>query len=461
MTEASTPSASPTSPDRRILLVDCDMFFVQVARLEDPEGAGREPLLLVGGSPTGRGVVTSASYEVRKFGVRSGMPTAQALRLCPDAKVVGVPRGSVSRYSKEVRRVLEDLSPVVQAASVDEFYLDLTGTERMFHGESLEASAWRIREEVLEKTRISVSIGGATRKMLAKMAAGRAKPAGVFVVPEGGEQAFMCEFELRHIPGVGPSLVRALRDRGLVRVEDALPVEESFMVEWFGESRGRWLYRKVRGLDSSRIVHGEVRKSVSSERTFSRDIDDGEALEAILLKLTRSVTRTLRKRGFHGRTITVKLRDNDFTTRQASHSVPEPVNTDASVFPVARTLLGQLRDRRRRPARLLGVGVSNLSEGFEGGQMGLFPGTDEGDSERDRDLSRAVDSLSDRFGEDTVLPGRILGRSVRDPSRPDPKPGSGPGAPSGTGDESPSDSKPGPDPNSGPHSTPDGTGSPK
>ena len=151
----------PDGPAKRILLVDCDAFFVQVARLQDPEGAGRAELLLVGGSPKGRGVVTSASYEARKFGVRSAMPTAEALRLCPGATVVGVPRSACIRKSHEIKELLKGLAPVVQAASIDEFYLDLTGTDRLFR-ESLEATATRIRERVLEETGVSVSIGGST-----------------------------------------------------------------------------------------------------------------------------------------------------------------------------------------------------------------------------------------------------------------------------------------------------------
>src|SRR5690606_31519956 len=147
-----------SAPPRRILHVDCDAFFVQVARLADPEGAGRADLLIVGGTPSGRGVVTSASYEARAYGVRSAMPTARALRLCPRATVVSVPRGEISRKSGEVRRALEDLAPVVEAASVDEFYLDLTGTERLFAPETLTDTAERIRRAVLERTVISTSV---------------------------------------------------------------------------------------------------------------------------------------------------------------------------------------------------------------------------------------------------------------------------------------------------------------
>lgn len=400
-----------THRERRILLVDCDAFFVQVARLEDPEGAGRAPLLIVGGSPTGRGVVTSASYEARRFGVRSAMPTAQALRLCPDATVVGVPRGAVGRRSRQVRAVLEELAPVVQAASVDEFYLDLTGTERLFHGETLEDTAWRIRSEVLERTDISVSLGGGTRRVIAKLAASFAKPAGVHVVPAGQEQEFLKPLELGKLPGVGPSLVKSLERRGLVTVEDALGVQEEWLRRWFGERRGAWLYRRVRGIDESRVDPAERRKSISTERTFFDDIDDDGDLERKVIALATSVAATLRGKGFRARTVTVKLRDHDFKTRQHSRTVPEPIESNAAVVGVARELLADLRRQRRAPARLLGVGLSGLVPSDRAHQLGLFDDAVAGETDRDRSVSRAVDALADRFGEGAIVPGRLIDES--------------------------------------------------
>jgi DNA polymerase-4 len=384
------------------------MFYVQVARLEDPEGAGREELLIVGGSPSGRGVVTSASYPVRRFGVRSGMPTAQALRLCPDAVVVPVSRKACSTRSKAVRGVLERSSPVVQAASIDEFYLDLTGTERLLHGATLEVTARRIRERVLTETGISVSIGGGTRKLIAKMAAGRAKPAGVRVVPAGDEERFMREFDLREIPGVGPVLAEALEKRGLVRVEDLLLLEITWLEEWFGEGRGRWLWERARGLDASRVQTREPRKSVSSEQTFPRDIHEDGTLERELLRLASSVGSTLRSVGLRGRTVTVKIRDDDFRTRTASHTLADPVEADATIVGVARDLLRELRRKRKRGVRLLGVGVSSLVQGEGAPQLDLFPESTPVESERQRTLSRVVDDLKARFGEDAVRPGGLL-----------------------------------------------------
>ena len=401
---------------RRILLVDCDAFYVQVARLEDPEGAGKARLLIVGGTPTGRGVVTSASYETRKYGVRSAMPTAQALRLCPAATVVPVPRGVIVERSREVHVALEDLSPVVQAASIDEFYLDLTGTERVFGHESLEDTAWRIRNEVLKRTRISVSVGAGTRRIIAKLATTRAKPAGVHVVPPGAEQNFLNELELADLPGVGPSLVDALRKRGLVRVQDAMDVQPEWLEKWFGKRRGAWLHRRIRGIDNSAVDPAERRKSISSERTFFQDIESDEELEGRLLELAVSVGSTLRKKGFRARTVTVKLRDHDFRTRQHSRTVPEPIASTAAIYHVARTLLGELRRTRSVPARLLGVGLSGLVDPDEAHQLGLFVEIVAGESERDRSVSRVVDELEHRFGRGAVLPGRMIEPSSRRPS---------------------------------------------
>ena len=404
----SASQRESTGDAPRILLVDCDMFYVQVARLEDPDGAGRETLLIVGGAATGRGVVTSASYEVREYGVRSGMPTAQALKLCPHAKVVPVSRRACAYRSSRVREVLQELSPVVQAASIDEFYLDLSGTGRLFHQESLECTARRIRQEVHRRTEISVSVGGGCRKLIAKLAAGRAKPAGVFVVSPGGEGQFMRGFELREIPGIGPALAKTLEGKGLVRVEDILPVDEAWLGRWLGPSRARWLWERARGLDSSRVIPGEPRKSISSERTFGSDLSDERDMERELLRLAGSVGGSLRKQGLQGRTITVKIRDGDFKTRQASNTLPDPVESDSTIFSVALDLFRGLRGKRRVGVRLLGVGVSSLVEGDSRTQLDMFEAGTASEPARDRVVSRVMDDLRGRFGDNAILPGRML-----------------------------------------------------
>lgn len=406
--EPATDPKLPTGDQRKILLVDCDMFYVQVARLEDPEGVGAEPLLIVGGSPEGRGVVTSASYSVRAYGVRSGMPTAQALRLCPAAKVVPVSRKACLDRSRRVKEVLEELSPVVQAASIDEFYLDLSGTERLLHFQPLEETAWDIRKTVLETTEISVSVGGGTRKLIAKLAAGRAKPGGVHVVGQGQEMQFMTGFDLREIPGVGPSLAAELEAKGLVRVTDLLPVEKAWLERWLGPARARWLWERARGLDSSSVTPREPRKSLSSERTFASDLQGDPALEKELLKLAASVGAGLRKEGLRARTITVKIRDHDFRTRQASHTLPDPVEADGALFVVARSLLRELRERRRSGTRLLGIGASQLVETDAPSQLDLFREGARSEPETLRAVSRVLDDVRQRFGNDAIVQARML-----------------------------------------------------
>ena len=387
--------------------MDCDSFFVQVARLEDPEGVGKEPLLLVGGR-NDRGVITSASYAAREYGVRSGMPTRRARQLCPEAVVVPVPRGACVERSRAVRAVLDELSPVVQAASIDEFYLDLTGTERIWKGEELGATADRIRRVVRERTDVAVSLGGGTQRVVAKVATRLAKPDGVHVVPPGGEVAFMSGFRLEQLPGIGPAFVEQLRAKGLTTCADAAAVEREWLARWFGPHRGAWLWERVRGIDASEVDARERRKSISSERTFFADIDDDDELERRLLRLSCSVGGQLRAKELRARTVTVKLRDSDYRTRQAGSTLPGGVETDRAIFAVAASLLHGLRHRRRTPARLLGVGVSNLVRQAPAEQLEFFGGEVRLETERDRTIARVVDRIHDRYGREALRPARVL-----------------------------------------------------
>ncbi|MFO7894487.1 MAG: DNA polymerase IV [Longimicrobiales bacterium] len=396
---------------RRLLLVDCDQFFVQCARLADPDGVGREPLLLVGGTPEGRGVVTSASYETREYGCRSAMPTATALRLCPEAKVVPVPRQLCGQKSREVREVLRRFTPLVEAASIDEAYLDLTGTEALYHGESLAETARRIQAVVKEATDITVSIGGGATRLVAKLAADEAKPAGVFVVEPGREAAFMEPFELRAIPGVGPVLAERLKTMGLVTVPDALPLTEKELEGMLGAGRGAWLYQRIRGQGSDRVHPDTEAKSMSREETFPEDLRTDEEIERELMALAIRVSSDLRRQGLRARTVTVKIKDADFKQRTASRTVDQPLESDRAILAVAKELLGTLRERRRTGARLVGVGVSHFTTGEEGTQLVLFGAGDTApalETDRDRKLSAAADELRKRFGDDAIRPGRLI-----------------------------------------------------
>ena len=408
---------------RRILLADADAFFVAVARLVDPEGAGRAPLLIVGGAPGSRGVVCSASYETRRFGVRSAMPISRALRLCPDAMCVPVPRGECSRLSREIRRVLERFTPVVEGASIDEWYLDLTGTEQLYRGEPLEETAHRIRAAVREATTLSVSFGGGTSRLVAKLAVEVAKPkpgssaTGVHVVPTGEEERFLRRFDLGDLPHVGPRFRERLESFGLRTVPDLLDTDPATLARWIGEGAARWLRDRARGIDDTPVETREVQKQVSREDTFPVDVDGDAELEEELLRLAVRVTADLRQQRLAARTITVKLRDADFRTRSASRTLREPVIADRPIFEVARELLRKLRRARRTPARLLGVALGSLAPPDDVEQLALFdvaPRTDPvQETARDRALAAAVDRLRERFGSGAIGPARLAGRRER------------------------------------------------
>lgn len=402
----------PPPPARRILLADADAFYVAVARLADPEGAGRARLLVVGGSAEGRGVVTSASYEARAYGVHSAMPMARALRLCPKAMVVPVPWEMCALKGREIRLVLERFAPVVEQASSDEFYMDLGGTEALYHGEPFADTARRIRGAVLAETALSVSIGGSTSRLVAKLAAGVAKPGperpgdGVHVVEPGGEAAFMRRFALGDLPGIGPKSAERLRRLGLHTVDDVLPHDQRGLATRLGEREAGWLYRCVRGIDDTPVEPRTEPKSISRDGTFATDLDADEDLARELLALVDRATGDLREEGLLARTVTVKLRDRDFTTRQAGRTLPEPVLSDRVVYAVARELLGKLRAARRMPARLLGVALSGLVREERELQLSLLP-ADGGalETERDRTIARTIDTVRERFGPDALRRG--------------------------------------------------------
>lgn len=390
---------------RRILLADADAFYVAVARLADPEGAGKARLLIVGGSPERRGVVTSASYEARAYGVHSAMPMARAVRLCPGAMVVPVPWETCAQKSREIGAVLRRFTPVVEQASSDEFYLDLSGTEQLYGGEPLAVTARRMRDAVQRETALTLSIGGGTSKLIAKLAAGVAKPGpsrpsdGVHVVALGGEADFMLQFALAEIPFVGPKFQQRLARFGLRTVRDVVQHERDVLVRWLGEREGHWLYDRARGIDGANVEAEREAKSVSRDETFATDLDDDDALAARLLRLADHASADIREAGLRARTVTVKLRDADFTTRQASRTLRAAVGSDRIVYAVARELLTRLRTARRVPARLLGVGLSQLVTAADDSQLSLL---DPLETERDVMISRVIDSVRERFGPDAL-----------------------------------------------------------
>jgi DNA polymerase IV len=327
----------------------------------------------------------------------------------------------------EIRQALQDFTPVVEQASSDEFYLDMTGTEKLYHHEPLWKTAQRMRQAVRSATRLTVSVGGGTSRVVAKLAAGVAKPmstpapgapprsdgepgSGVYIVPPGGELGFMRQFALGDIHGIGPKFQERLGRLGLHSVDDALQRDIQTLTAWLGEREAHWLYDRVRGLDEG-YVEGHARaKSISRDDTFSKDLDDEASLDEKLRWLVDRATGDMRHSGLLARTVTVRLRDADFTDRQASRTVAEGIASERAVLVVARKLLARLRAARRFPARLLGVALSNFVQGEIPAQLSLLEPEARGqvDTSKDRAITQAIDQLRERFGRDAISRGRTI-----------------------------------------------------
>ena len=433
---------------RRILLMDADAFFVAVARQEDPEGAGRARFLIVGGRPGSRGVVCSASYECRGYGVRSAMPIAKALRLCPEAMCVPVPRDACLRRSREIQAVLARFIPVVEAASIDEWYGDLGGTEALYGEEPLAHTAHRVRTAVHAATGLWISIGVGTSRLVAKMAVERAKPrpgtdaAGVFEVRPGDEAAFLATCATSDVPGIGPRFAARLHQLGLDRIADAQRWSEVALTQALGPRAGSWLYRRVRGLDDTPVEARAHRLQVSREDTFPADLVSREATERELQRLAIRVSADLRKQALRARTVTVKHRTADFRTHTAQRTLERSISSDRGVFRVARPLLRQLQAKHPGPVRLLGIALSHLMphEAEDAGdgppQLALFappnPPAPPVESPRDLALSHALDRIRGRFGDGAILPAHLVDTEARSgppPTRPGAHPPPRPGRP--------------------------------
>jgi DNA polymerase IV len=380
---------------RTIFHVDMDAFFVSVEELLDPSLKGKP--VVVGGRANERGVVSAASYAARKFGVHSAMPLRRAAQLCPHA--IFLP-GHPSRYrdkSREVFEVLNHFSPKVEMASIDEAYLDLTGTRRLL-GAPLKA-AQHLHDRVKQATGLNCSIGIATSRLLAKVASDQAKPNGMLWVPPGAEAGFLAPLDVRKIPGVGPKTEQHLAQYGIRQVGDLARIDEAFLESLLGKW-GLALAGKAHGLDAGGYFQGEVGdrddpKSISHEHTFGEDSPDADLLESTLAKLAQMVGRRLREHEMHARTVQIKLRYSDFTTLTRAHTLEQPTQIDIELIEQSRLLFR--RNWNGAPVRLLGVQVSSLEHSE--GQMNLL----EGEKTRKwRSALTAVDKLRDRFGEKSV-----------------------------------------------------------
>ena len=386
----------------RIMHVDLDAFFVEVCRQNYPELRDLE-LLVVGGRRDQRGVVQSASYGARRFGIHAGMPIGQAVRLCPQATFF---QGSFPQYrdaSRAVRAVLERFSPTVVMASLDEAYLDFAGTERLYPV-SLLPVAEALRDEVRRDTGLATSIGIGSNRMVAKLASDFAKPRGLMEVRAGWEEGFLAGLPLRALPGVGPKTADRWIELGLADVWQVQRMEETALTQLIGGD-ARVLKLRAHGYGGSTLTAGRLPKSVSRETTLSRDLRDAEILESTLASLTARVAGQLRDEGLVARTVSLKLRHDDFYTVTRRRTLTQATDLDAELFGAARALFreafGDVR-RRNRGVRLIGIAATNLGVAAE---ADLF----ESDERlRLRDLSAAVDQVREKFGFGAVSQGNTL-----------------------------------------------------
>lgn len=403
-------------PAPRICCLDLDTFFVSVERLLDPTLVGKP--VIVGGLPGQRGVVTAASYEVRAFGVRSGMSLSDAQRLAPDAVYLPTRHGVYDDYAARVRRLAREYTPVAQVASIDEMFLDFSGCERLYHrpgDASADATIERVvralTDEIQARIGLPSSAGIGTSRSIAKIASGVAKPRGVRLVPAGEEAAFLAPLPVRKYPGIGPVAERKLHALGIGSLAEVAAAPSAELRRVFG-AWAEVIQRGCRGLGAHELgrerpafqehdPEGAAIGSISNERTFREDVRDPACIESMLCSLCERVCWRARKRGVEARTVTLKLRYSDFQTLTRSRTLA-PTCLESDVLPVVLSLYARAR-QRRLAIRLLGLSLSNLEPPAE--QLSLF--------QNGEVLRRCVDDVRERYGFDGLRLALGASRAAR------------------------------------------------
>jgi DNA polymerase-4 len=387
---------------RKILHLDLDAFFCAVEEQHDPSLRG--VAFAVGGQPDQRGVVASCSYAARRFGVRSALPMAQAVRLCPGLRIVSSHFDRYGQASSRVMAILHDLTPFVEQISIDEAFLDVT-----LLPELAGVLARRLQAAIRDQLDLPCSLGVATNKLLAKIATNRGKdsaprgdyPNAIQIVPPGQEAAFLAPLPVRELWGVGPKTAEQLARLGIVTIGDLARRPADEMARRFGKT-GAELAERARGIDERPVEPESETKSVSRETTFTRDVRDGAALKRTLRTLSDEVGHRLRKEGLRGSTIKIKLRWDDFTTLTRQTTLEQPTQHDSTIYDTAAALF-EKHWPKGRPVRLIGVGVSGFEEAET--QMGLW---DAGAQAEQTRLESALDALKERFGDRIIRRGSDL-----------------------------------------------------
>jgi DNA polymerase-4 len=378
---------------------DLDAFYASVEQLEHPEYRGKP--VIVGGLPGDRrSVVSTASYEARQFGVHSAMPIAQAYKLCPQGIYL---RGNMGRYrekSAEVMAVFADFTPDVKQISVDEAFLDITGTEKLFGPPALVGA--KVKEAVRNKTGLTVSLGLASNRYVAKIASGMSKPDGITVVAPGGEEAFMLALPVTKIWGAGSKTQEQFKREGLVSCADIHRLTLKNLQALFGEAFGLFLYRAVRG-EAAQAFDDRLTHSMSAERTFSYDLYDEFTIETALFEICETLMFRLLDTHWRSKTVSIKIRYDDFSTVSAQETLPRPISGINELFDHLSALFRRKR-RSGRGVRLIGAGLLNLETGGAPLQGELF---DEGD-EKKRALDKYILEINKKFPNAALRRGRSL-----------------------------------------------------
>ncbi len=383
---------------RTIIHVDMDAFYASVEQRDRPELAGRP--VIVGADPRGRGVVSAASYEARPFGVHSAMPIGRAARLCPHAVFLPVDMDKYARVSREIMAVLAEFTPLMEPLSIDEAFLDVTGSRALW-GDG-PAIARQIKARIRKVVSLAASVGVAANKFIAKVASDLDKPDGLVVVSPGTEARFLAPLPIARLWGVGKVTGTALESMGVRTIGQLAAIPEDALVARFGDT-GAQLRALALGQDDRPVEPFAPPKSMGAEETFERDHRDVERLHATLRAQAERVARELRAEGYAGRTVTLKLRFADFSTLTRRHTT-EATQDGLVIFREARVLLERIP--LRQAVRLIGLSVSELGRAGEGQLPLLGPDT----ARRER-LGRAIDRLAERFGEEAVRPASLLGRT--------------------------------------------------
>lgn len=386
---------------RAILHVDMDAFYAAVEERENPALRGKP--VVVGSEPKegrGRGVVATSNYAARRYGIGSAMPISEAWRRCPKAVYLRPRMRLYADVSRQIRAIFERFTDLVEPISIDEAFLDVTASERLY-GDG-PAIAGLIKDAIRKEERLTASIGCAESKFIAKIASDLDKPDGLVVVRPGEEAEFLAPLPIGRLWGAGPKALERFRRLGCATIGDAASLDRDVLVRTFGDSMGDRFHRLSRGVDDRPVVPDHIRKSLGKETTFGEDVADRRVVERTLLDLTEQVAALLRRKGLAGATVTVKLRWEGFETVTRQRTLESPVNTVEKIWPVARELL-QSADRPRRRVRLVGVTLSTLDRAASGQSDMFVP-----DTGLDTKVAEAVDALAERFGSGTVTRAALL-----------------------------------------------------